>query len=148
MQGVVTRFVPTDAEVEQLRERYGAPAEETLITYDELMELLQIERHATRFKSVISAWRRKLYREYNVLLKCEPSVGYIVQDNHGRVDTSSRRFKAGLRRVSSATDIVMRTDREGMTTEERRHCDAIISVGATMRLATATEAKKLTLSLP
>lgn len=138
--------VPTDADVEKLRQRYGAPAIGTRISYNDLQIVTGCAKMSNRFKTVVEAWRRKLEREHNLLLKAIPGIGYEVLDNHGRVNLAGTMHHHGLRKIMRAGMIAATTERAELSEPERRVCDHIAANGAAARLAIKTAPKCITIS--
>lgn len=135
--------MPTDLDVQKLMDAFGVPEVGSLIGYDKIAEVIGHERGEGRWRSITVAWRKKLDRESNLILKAVNNEGYRVLDAKGRVDFGGRVYKSGLRRVYRASAICAKTAKNGLTEDEIRVCDHIQRVGATIRLTAASEAKKL-----
>lgn len=135
--------IPTENEVNQLMDTFGVPTMGTVITYSQIEGVVGVEQGTSRFRTIASAWRRRLYREFNLILKAVTGEGFKVLDNSGRVDFSTSVYKHGIRRVVRASDIAAKTDRSSLSPEEKRVCDHIQNNGASIRLAAATAAREL-----
>jgi hypothetical protein len=135
--------VPTDIDVEKLREHLGTLKHGDMIPYQEISDCLGIQKGECRWYSVVSAWRKRLDRENNILLKAIPNEGYRVLDGHGRVEASAWTYKKGLRRIHRATVIASKTDRNGLDENEIKTLDHIQNTGASLRLAAATAARQI-----
>jgi len=135
--------MPTDVDVERMRQAFGVPQPGQIITYRDIEDLLKVRRETGRFRSVTTAWRKRLDREHNVSVKAIPNVGYEARDSHARVDYGTRTYKGGLRRIGKAAMLAVRTDRSGLDPDEVRALTHIATVGAQLRLMAATEARKL-----
>lgn len=143
MGSLVLGGMPTDIDVERLRQELGVPRPGDTVPYKKIEDVLHLPRTANRWKSVVGAWRRRLYRENNVMMKAMPNEGYRVLDNHGRVDHGMRTYKGGLRRVYGASVEAVRIERAGLDASEVRTLDHIASVGAQLRLTAITAARQL-----
>ena len=138
------RGIPTDVDVRKLEERFGVPAPGDMIGYDDITDTLKVGRDQNRWRSVVVAWRKKLDREHNILLKAVSNEGFRAMDGHARVDFSGRTYKGGLRRIVKAATIAARTDSAGLTPGELKTRDFIQNAGAVIRGAAATAARQLT----
>lgn len=136
--------LPTDLDVRMLQEKFGVPQEGDLIPYLLISECLKKGRETSRWKSVVGAWRKKLERDHNLVLKAIKNQGFKVCDPRDRLDVFGRKFKGGLRQVSRATLGAARTSRKGLTPEENRTLDYLQNTGAALRLQAATAAKQIT----
>lgn len=140
--------VPTAPDVQKLIDQLGVPEVGTLIAYDTLAGVIRSHPDSSRFISVITAWRKRLDREHNVIMDAVPNKGYKILDPKGRVAQSSNRLKSGMRKVRRAADVALRTDAATLTDDEKRARDCVINVGSQTQLAAATESRKLRFALP
>lgn len=145
---VFSGAVPTEPDVRKISEAIGVPEEGALIAKTEISDITGLEADTYRWKTVVTAWRKKLYREHNVVLVAVPREGYRVADPLARVMLSGSKLKSGLRHVKRAGDITGRTDQKRLSPQDRRAADHIVSVSAQIALTAATEAKKLKYSPP
>ena len=135
--------IPTSLDVEKLMTRFGVPDPGDVLPYGEIEHEIKQERGSYRWGSVISAWRKKLEREYNIILEAVPNKGYKALDGAGRVDLAGRTYKGGLRRVTRAATVAVKTDRSTLTDEQKRVVDHIQDAGAKLRMLAAQEARKI-----
>jgi hypothetical protein len=138
--------VPTEPDVRKLLQHYGAPTEGTLIAYDELHAILHLPK-GSRFKSVLSAWRKQLMKEFNIDTKAEPGKGILILAPHERVNESSKNLIQAARRVRrgylrASTVPVARLD----ATSRMKH-DHVLRIGRLMHDAITTQSKALTCEL-
>lgn len=138
--------IPTEPEVNELIEQIGIPAVGDKITYKRITEIIGVERNTGRWASVITAWRKRLDRQHNILLQAVANEGYEVLSNSGRVNYGGKLYNEGLRRVERAVKVVTRTDRAGLNDEEKKTADHIQRTGATVRLSALTAARQLNYS--
>jgi hypothetical protein len=143
IKGIFQGGVPTGSDVERLLREIGTPAPGDVIPYDQIARILGVERKSSRWGSVTDAWRRRLDREFNLLLEAVPNGGFRVLTNSGRVNHASSRYKRGLRQVAKAAVVAARTDRKGLTQEEKAAADHLEKVGATIRTHAATAAREI-----
>lgn len=135
--------VPTEIDVRRLLEAFGIPAIGQLLTYDQISGALGLDRQSWRWHTVTGAWRKRLYREHNLVLSAIAKTGFKVEDSRGRVGVSASKYRGGLRRIAAASIMAARTDRAELTPEESAACDHIQNTGAALRLAAATAARQI-----
>lgn len=136
--------IPSDVDVRRLQEKFRVPKPGDFISYAEITECLGNQRKESRFWTVTNSWRKKLFRENNIVTKAVRDEGFEFLDSHKRVTHSVDKFKGGLREVGRASLIAASTDRTELAPEEIRTCDHIQNMGAQIRLAVATAARQLT----
>lgn len=136
--------VPTDIDVQRLSERWAIPDEGTLIPYTEVAALIGVAHGSNRYRSVVSAWRRRLLREpFNRLLKARPDLAaYQVLDSNGRVsqcigwDRHVRRTHRRIYLVAGSTDA------KGLSAENQAARTHLMQTSATALQASRMQAKK------
>mgnify|MGYP001320418575 CR=1 FL=1 len=135
--------VPTDPEVNDLMEEIGVPRPGDIIPYTRIEAIIKTTRKRARWISVTTAWRKRLDRDHNILLKAVPNEGFEVLDNSGRVNFGGKLYKESLRRMGRAVKVVSTTDRSGLNDDEKRAADHIQKTGAQLRLVAQTAARDL-----
>lgn len=143
-----TTGIPTAPDVQKLVEEFGIPDHGRLISYKSIEEVIGVKQSEHRWRSIVLAWRKQLYREHNVILRPDPGTGFVAATASERVHISGSGYKSGLRKISRVADIALRTDDAPLTPEEKRARDHIVKAGATLKLAAATCAKQLRLPKP
>jgi len=113
--------IPTDMDVKRLRERW--PFDEMqvgdLIPYEEVEELLGMERRSYRFKTVTLAWRRKALKETPFVIGTEPGVAFKVLNDSETANLSGNKLKYAAKSMRSSIFFAARVDTKNLTTEER-----------------------------
>lgn len=140
--------IPTSPDIRKLMDQWPVLSDGQRITKGEIAEVISTPSDSFRWKTVVHQWRRKLFREQNVLLKAIPRVGYEVANPDERVGLAGAKYKSGLRHVRRAGDIVTRTDTRRLSPDARRAADHLCSVTVAVAMAAATEAKRLQYSAP
>ncbi len=135
--------IPTEPDVNRLVEVFGTPIQGTVISYQEIEKIIQAKRGDNRFRSVTSAWRRRLFRTHNLLIGTRPNIGFVCLDNSARVVFSSTKNKSGMRFIRRAGTVAGLTEAEGLTPELLKARDHLVRVASAITLAAATEAKRL-----
>lgn len=96
--------VPTGADVRKLKEKFGRPEAGAEIPHEEIEACIGVERKASRYHSVTSAWRRQLLRDHNLDLAAVPGFGF-------RSLNAEERISAGVKGVRSGTRKTLRSIR-------------------------------------
>jgi len=135
--------VPTDIEVKQLSEKFGVPVAGQVIKYQEISDAIGVQRVDGRWQSVVSAWRKKLERENNIIMKAIDNIGFEALNAAGRVELSAKVFKQAVRRTGRAANIAAQTNRAELNEDQKRVCDHIQNTGAALRLAAAQASRQI-----
>jgi hypothetical protein len=134
---------PTGPDIDRIIAKFGTPQVHAVIKWEEIEEVLGLARTKSRFRTIVYAWRRKLYRELNIVTEAVPGVGVKVLDPHQRIDLSGRRYRTHVRGVRRAGRIAERTDSGSLTQDEIRVRDALCRGASAISLAAATAAKQI-----
>lgn len=124
--------VSTEPEVNDLMEKIGVPAAGQQISYAQVEEISSTKRGTGRWDSVTNAWRTRLRRQYNVELLAIRNEGFQAMNNSERVNFGGKQYKIGLDRIERAVDVIKKTDRQGLSDDERKAADFIQFNGATL----------------
>lgn len=141
-QTVFNNGVPTEIDVRKLMEKYGVPAQGQRISKNEVSGIIGVPVGSNRYLSIVTAWRKKLDRESNVIFKVV-NGSFVVADPSTRIDMSGAGMKHALRKVRRSGGIAARTDRDGLTAEQMRTQDHIVSVSVSLLQMSAVAARKL-----
>jgi hypothetical protein len=145
----VAEGVPTAPDVKRLDEALGVPIEGSVILYDRLSEIIQAPKKSNRFRTVLNAWRRKLFREHNIELDpTGDAQGLIVLPPGGRIGKAVRNHASGRRKQKRAWYLSSMTDRERLSPTERNAQDFLHRRHAAERLAEITASKPLNIPTP
>jgi len=142
--------VPTDIDVERLAARWGIPDEGVVIPYAEVAEAIGQPHGSNRYRSVVSAWRRRLLREpFNRLLKARPDQqAYVVLDATGRV-TQCVGWDRHVRRTHRRIYLVAgTTDPKTLSTSDDAARLHLMQTAATALQSGQMQARKVAPSLP
>ena len=141
---VYKRGIPVDPDVEKLM-RAVQPEVGVIIEYATLETILGVKRRTNRWGTVVSAWRARLERASNIVMRAINNKGFLVLDGRGRVSHSEKMLDHGLRKTARAGAIALRTPREGLTPNEMKTLDHVVFIGANIRVAQGMAAKNLEL---
>lgn len=115
----------TNKELKILNDTYGKPDIGDIFTDAELEGLIDCEVDSSRFKAVISRWRKYLMRSYNLFLIRIRKEGYKVADAEERLGyASSQKIKA-TKSNSRAIAVAGTTEREDLPEHKKPEYDLI-----------------------
>ena len=84
MQGVrIANVRPTKIDVDKLIARFGVPQENETILWSEIIETTGLEKQEYRFGTVLTAWRKHLEQNHDIILYPVPGVGLAVAVRSG-----------------------------------------------------------------
>ncbi|MDX2187775.1 MAG: hypothetical protein SFV32_12640 [Opitutaceae bacterium] len=135
--------IPTEPDVKKLIEKFGTPTAGTKIAYSDIAEVIGEKVGSNRLHTVTTAWRKVLRNTHNILFRSIPNWGFEVMDNSSRILHAANRYKDGLKRISTSAKVAETTPVDGLSEDELRTRNHLSRVAGVIRLAAATEAKKL-----
>jgi len=117
----------TDHELRKLTDKYPSLKENDII-YDSTIEsLINIDRKAPRFHTVVERWKRYLMRNYNLLLERyhdeEGKKGYQILNASGRLEHVSKRQKRAENQIKRAFVVLGTTRKEDLPDEQKPYYD-------------------------
>ncbi len=139
--------VPTEPDVKKLIGAYGSPAEGTVLPYDELSEVLQLSRRSSRFRTVITAWRKQLLKEYNLDSKARVGEGIVILTPEQRVEESGKNLLSSARQVRRGFVRASTVPTARLDGISRQKHDHMMRIGRVMHDAITTNCKALTYEL-
>jgi hypothetical protein len=146
-QTKVVRGIPTAPAVTKLCEAFPEIAPGDVVTYEQIERVLGLDRYSDRAKTVIQAWKAWLFDMSNVLLDNVPGVGYKHIVAGERIGYTSRKVKAGLRRVKHAGAVASTTPDDGLSSTERLARDHFTHATAALQQAFWNEKRALSQSM-
>ena len=108
-----------DENVQLLIDELGIPDTNSAIQYEELEDILSLDRDSARYRTIIHAWRLRLYREHNLHLICLHRIGYRGALPGERLSWSVKRIAQSNRMYQKAVDVCDTTTPVGLQKEER-----------------------------
>ncbi len=90
--------IPTSIDVRKLREAFPSLREGDEITHEQVEAVIGSERHASRYRTVTSAWRRELLRNDGIEIGAVIGIGFRCLTPPERIDSSVAGVKAGARK--------------------------------------------------
>lgn len=113
----------TDIELKKLMDAYGEAEPGTLITHNQIADLIGAQYGTSRYGTVVSRWRRTMLAKNNIEVAARRREGYVVSTASERVQNASNAFKRigdGLRRIHYRFAAVPRQD---LSSEDARRAD-------------------------
>lgn len=135
--------LPTKPDVDAIMKAYPNLKEGDVITYREIEEVIGKTWTSSRFRTVTLAWRRELYNEYNLHVRCDPAVAFHVELPKERVSTGFKKARGGFRKIRRSADLVARTDQAALSQEDRLKADRLLFVTGSMIGVWNTQAKQI-----
>jgi len=134
---------PTKIDVDKLIDVFGIPTPGDMVEYSDIEKSINVERNTHRWASIVTAWRKKLYRENNVLFEAVANKGYLCLDDKDRVSYGSRKVVGGRKAIMKGVNVVMATDTKNLDDETKELYNHIIAIPNRLKLASLTESKAL-----
>ena len=125
---VYFKGIPTKVDVDRLVVKYGVPEEGTEISLREIAEVLAIEELSFRFKTVVSAWRRLLFRTHNVLMVGTGERTLVCADPETRVKTAVGKITHGRKSIGRGVVIAYQTDALRLTKDSKSVRNSIVGL--------------------
>lgn len=117
----IVHRTPTKSSVDFLIQKIGIPTECTMVHKDSIAECLEVDENSQRFWTVVSAWKKRLEDEYNVIMIPTYDGRWMVADPEDRIAVASKYRKQAATRMSRAISIADSTDSD-------RLCEESISI--------------------
>lgn len=124
---------PTGPDVDAIIKQFPAIATGDIVPFAEIAAIIHEETTSTRMRTVIEAYKRRMYRDRNVEFQ-RLKTGLQVKDNSQRVEGHSRKLGYAIRSARRAANGAQRTPVEGLTLGEQKTRDHVIITGAAFRV--------------
>lgn len=111
--------VPTEPDVKKLLTTFTNLKAGNVITHTDIENTIQVKPGTSRYKTIVTAWRRRLLNEQNIDMEAVPSVGLRVLEQFERVTVSVRDFRRGVRRIGKSVSRIRRVPVEQLTPREQ-----------------------------
>lgn len=140
--------VPTDPEVQRLKDTYAIPEVGQVISYDEVAAVIGCDRKGARFKTVTLRWRSQMERDYGIIIGVRRGIGFVVLNPREKVGLSASKLEAGIKSIKRSNKVVSMVDRAELTDVEKHVADHIARVTSALTGAAILESKKVKFKLP
>jgi hypothetical protein len=148
-RGVPFGGTPVTPEVDKLLEAFGTHPPAGVITWGQLEGTLGMPRGSAdtaqgrRFRSILQAWRKRLYDEHQIDTAGEANIGVRVLHGDGHVVEVERRVKLAAKQLVRQGDRVTVIDTSALSTAAQRQADNLRIVAAQMQAAAERGRKAL-----
>ncbi len=122
--------VPTKVDVDRLIDKFGVPTEGSLIAKSDIAKCINEREGSNRFNSVLSAWRKLLFREHNLLTVGDGAKNIRIAEPSERIDWAASRVASARRNVGRAVIVAHQTDAKRLCEDQRKVRDNITSMNA------------------
>lgn len=130
------RGIPTKIDVDRIIEQFGIPEEGTEIDMKDIAKVIRVEKRSYRFSTVVTAWKKRLFREHNILMVATGEGSYRAAAPDERIDYSTRKVSSGRRAIGRAIVIAHSTDAGRLSEAMQTTAKSIVALNESkMRLA-------------
>jgi hypothetical protein len=140
--------IPTEPDVRKLMDAFGVPNEGALFSHESISRIIECDPKSHRYRSVTTAWRKKLEHEHNVVLIAVPGIGYKVGTPDDRVEHGHGKLRSGQRITRRAYRVIGTTDLSRATPANRKQAERDLSVAKAIMTAARIESRKFRPELP
>jgi hypothetical protein len=140
--------VPTAPDVNRLLKEYPGDVlvTGTVIPYEDIAAVINVQVEANRFKSVTGAWRKALENDFNIILKAgSPPGSFVVLSNGEKVDYSRGKLRSAVRASRRSLKISATVDLSQLDACERKEHDFNVNKAGSLIAAGQIKGQK---SLP
>lgn len=119
--------IPTDHEVRLLRQQYPDHelAEGMIIPYHDVEILVECGQQSSRYRTITDRWRRKVEDESGIVIGTQPGKGFLVLNDHEKLDLSSNKLKTAIRASARSREVSHLIDRRQLPGESIKRLDQI-----------------------
>lgn len=138
-----TGGIPYGPDVKRIVEALPVPSltEGTVITHEQLEEILGYKRGTSRYYGVINSWIGRQKNENSIFMRWEAATGIKVLDPAGLLNHGETKTRQKATQILRALNIFAWVDRNRLDANGQRRLDHQILVATKLRDA-ATSAKK------
>lgn len=143
---LVVGGMPTEPDVKRLIEAFPSPKIGEIITHQQIVSVIGAAPGSTRYRTVVTAWRRQLFRQHNIDTKAVPGIGIAFLTASERVTESIRGYSAhvrgirrDVRRIRSVRAEELTDQQQRATEHATRHMEATLSQARTDSKAIAVQ---------
>lgn len=131
--GLFLGGVPTGPDVLRLIESFPdlKPGDE--VTHERISSVIGQDRESNRYKSVVTAWRKKMFRDHNIDMEAVQNVGFRVLNSIERVSAGVKGVGKNVRglvrsesRIRSAPAEQLSQQQQGVREHVLRHTGALV----------------------
>jgi len=148
MSNIYIGGLPTGPQVRQLEAAFSdlENLRGQIITHEQVEKAIGEERDSTRYKTVTSAWRRKVERAAGIVIDGRgeaQGVGFRVLSHGEQVGFGVNQRRAGTRRIKRGYQSVASTNEGKLSLEQKRVRDHEIFAAAKINAAIMASRRQL-----
>lgn len=113
---------PVKPHVDKLMEHI-TPKIGDVYQHADIAHVAEVEYPSSRYRSIITAWKKRLMRELNIDLDSVSGIGYRVLDDNERVAVGIKDFATSVRHMGHSVDRISRADTAKLDDMHRRQQD-------------------------
>lgn len=135
--GNIVQRMPTKTDVDYLISNIGIPKEGEEVSKKTISEMLRLPLNSSRFGTIISCWKQRLFDQYNVCMISNYKGGYTAANPEDRINVSVKIREQAVTRMTKAVRIAASADTKRLSEESREIQDTIRKQIADAKLALA-----------
>lgn len=124
-----SRGVPTGPDVDRMVENFGAVPEGESVPCADIEDVLGVRRDQSRYRTVMAAFRRRMFHERNVDIEGNGEGGFVVNTPERRIARAGKMVETGRRVVGRAVLLACQTDASRLPDDCRAERERISSIG-------------------
>lgn len=118
--------VPTEPDVKKLMDAIDVKAlpKGSSIEYETVSEIIGIQYKAPRWRSVTLSWRKKLEKDFGIIIDCsQTESAFIVLTEGGKVGLSGRKLRSAVSSARRAYIVSGQVDVKQLSEDEKAKHD-------------------------
>jgi hypothetical protein len=133
--------IPTKPDVDKLMDASVDLNAGDVLKYSIIEQLIGQSRKTNRALSIITAFRRRIYIERNILLTAAKNEGLRCANPVERVEVACKGVVQGRKKIMRAASVASTTAEAGLDSEQRKTRTHILNMPARLKLAQMTAPK-------
>ena len=144
---VYRRGIPTEPDVNKLKEKFPDTnlKNNDIIPYQDIALIIGVAVSSSRFKTVMSVWRKYLEQTSNIILKPLKGQGYLVLSDSGKLNAAADKYKSAKKMAARAIIITTHINTSNLTQAEK---DTMTKLQNNAGLMISSEAARRPLEIP
>jgi len=116
--------IPTEPDVNKLVDKY--PVDQLTpgypMPYSEVSETIGEPVRSSRWRSVTEAWRKKIEKDYSIIIECNPyKQQFCVLTEGGKVNLSGKKLRSAVTSARRSLTILTTVEVKRLTEDERKN---------------------------